>query len=58
MKYYNFHILRHTFATNCIAVGMDAKSLSEILGHSTVNITLNRYVHSSDKVKKKFLQRL
>lgn len=55
---YNFHILRHTFATNCINVGMDAKSLSELLGHSTVNITLNRYVHSSDRIKKKFLQRL
>lgn len=56
--YYNFHILRHTFATNCINVGMDAKSLSELLGHSTVNITLNRYVHSSDRIKKKYLQRL
>lgn len=58
LKDYNFHILRHTFATNCIKVGMDAKSLSEILGHSTVNITLNKYVHSSDKIKKKFLQKL
>lgn len=55
---YNFHILRHTFATNCIEVGMDPKSLSELLGHSTVNITLNRYVHSSDTIKKKYLQRL
>jgi integrase len=58
IKDYNFHILRHTFATNCIKVGMDAKSLSEILGHATVNITLNKYVHSSDKIKKKFLQKL
>jgi integrase len=58
IKKYNFHILRHTFATNCIKVGMDAKSLSEILGHATVNITLNKYVHSSDKIKKKFLQKL
>lgn len=58
LKEYNFHILRHTFATNCIKVGMDPKSLSEILGHSTVNITLNKYVHSSDKIKKKFLQKL
>ena len=58
IKEYNFHIIRHTFATNCIKVGMDPKSLSEILGHSTVNITLNKYVHSSDKIKKKFLQKL
>lgn len=43
----NFHALRHTFATRCIESGMDVKSLSEILGHSNVNITLNTYVHSS-----------
>lgn len=41
----NFHVLRHVFATNCIENGMDTKSLSEILGHSDVKITLNRYVH-------------
>ena len=44
--------MRHTFATNCIEVGMDIKSLSEILGHSDINITLRTYVHSSDKIKK------
>lgn len=43
----SFHSLRHIFATNCIAVGIDVKTLSEILGHSSVEITLNRYVHSS-----------
>ena len=58
IKDYKFHILRHTFATNCIEVGMDIKSLSEILGHSSVDITLNRYVHSSYKIKKKFLEKL
>lgn len=41
----NFHSLRHTFATNCIESGMDAKCLSEILGHSDVKTTMNRYVH-------------
>ena len=58
IRMYKFHILRHTFATHCIEVGMDPKSLSEILGHATVDITLNRYVHSSYKTKKKFLERL
>lgn len=58
IKPYKFHILRHTFATNCIEVGMDPKSLSEILGHSNVNITLSRYVHSSYQIKKKFLEKL
>ena len=42
-----FHSLRHAFATNAIALGFDVKTLSEILGHSKVEITLNRYVHSS-----------
>lgn len=47
----NFHSLRHMFATSCIAAGFDVKTLSEILGHSSVEITLNRYVHSSMKRK-------
>ncbi len=47
----NFHALRHTFATRCIEVGFELKSLSEILGHANVNITLNRYVHSSFDLK-------
>lgn len=48
----NFHVLRHTFATNCINIGMDAKSVSEILGHHDVRITLNRYVHPSMESKR------
>ncbi len=42
-----FHSLRHAFATNCVALGFDVKTLSEILGHASVETTLNRYVHSS-----------
>lgn len=49
----NFHTLRHTFATNCIASGMDPKCLSEILGHSDVQTTLNRYVHPTLEMKQK-----
>lgn len=51
----NFHILRHTFATNCIEGGTDVKSLSELLGHSDVQITLNRYVHPTLDSKRKHL---
>ena len=40
------------FATRCIEVGFDIKSLSEILGHANVNITLNRYVHPPLQLKK------
>lgn len=48
----NFHILRHTFATRCVEANVDIKSLSEILGHSNVNITMNRYVHPSLEMKR------
>lgn len=54
----NFHILRHTFATNCIEGGTDVRSLSEILGHSDVQITLNRYVHPSMDAKRRYIEGL
>lgn len=54
----HFHSLRHLFATNCIRLGFDVKSLSEILGHSSVEITLNRYVHSSFEQKRTCMERL
>ncbi len=53
-----FHTLRHTFATRCVEVGFEIKSLSEILGHSDVKITLNKYVHSSEKLKKENMDKL
>ena len=49
----NFHSLRHSFATRCVEVGFDIKTLSEILGHSDVKTTLNKYVHSSMEQKTK-----
>lgn len=54
----NFHILRHTFATNCINNGIDVKSLSEILGHSDVKITLNCYVHPTIETKRQYMNSL
>lgn len=54
----NYHALRHTFATRCIEAGFDVKSLSEILGHASVNITMNRYVHPSMELKKENMKRL
>lgn len=49
---FHFHLLRHAFASQCVGQGCDVKSLSEILGHSSVQITMNIYVHSSMKQKK------
>lgn len=54
----NYHTLRHTFATRCIEVGVDVKTLSEILGHANVSITLNTYVHSSMELKRQQLEKL
>lgn len=53
LKDVNYHALRHTFATRCVELGFDIKSLSEILGHASVNITLNRYVHPSMDLKQR-----
>lgn len=48
-----FHSLRHTFASNCIRLGGDYKAVSELLGHASVNITLNIYVHPQMSEKKR-----
>ena len=58
IKNKNFHALRHTFATNCIGSGADIKSLSEILGHSDVKITMNRYVHPTTETKRQHMNSL
>ena len=58
IPYKKFHTLRHTFASRCIKVGMDIKSLCEVLGHSNISTTMNIYVHSSYEIKKKYIDRL
>ena len=40
-----FHDLRHTFATHALAGGVDAKTLSGILGHTNASFTLDTYPH-------------
>lgn len=54
----HFHTLRHTFATRCVEVGFEIKSLSEILGHSSSKITLDRYVHPSLELKRMNMEKL
>jgi integrase len=54
----HFHTLRHTFATRCVEVGFEIKSLSEILGHASTTITLDRYVHSSMELKRDNMNKL
>ena len=53
----NFHATRHTFATRCVELGFDIKSLSEILGHASVTITMNKYVHPTLELKAENMNR-
>ena len=53
-----FHSLRHTFATRALECGMDVKTLSEILGHKSPTVTLNRYVHSLMEHKRDMMNKL
>ncbi len=53
-----FHTLRHTFASQCIELGIDYKTVSEIMGHSNINTTLNLYVHSNFSLKEKAINEL
>lgn len=58
VEHHRFHNLRHTYATNCVEDGVNTKILSENLGHSNVNITLQLYVHPSMKTKKAEMNKL
>lgn len=55
---YNFHTTRHTFATRSLSFGMDVKTLSVILGHTNIKITLDLYVHITDEEKRKQINKL
>lgn len=58
IRHYGFHSLRHTFATRCYHLGMDIKTLSELLGHSCPSITLKKYVHSNINIKRSQLDNI
>ena len=48
-----FHDLRHTFATHALASGVDAKTLSGILGHTKASFTLDTYTHVTGDMQKR-----
>lgn len=50
IKHISMHILRHTFATRCAMSGkMKIKSLQSILGHSSISMTMDYYVHADEE---------
>lgn len=53
IKRFSMHVLRHTFATRCIEAGMKPKTLQKILGHSSIQITMDLYVHVTEEEKQK-----
>lgn len=55
-KHYGFHSLRHTFATRLLERGVDIKTISELMGHSSPTITLGRYVHTNIHSKRKAVE--
>lgn len=58
IQIFSFHTLRHTYATRCAEHGMDAKTLSRLLGHSSSNTSLNIYVHPSLDIAMQYLEQI
>lgn len=56
IKRFSMHVLRHTFATRCIEAGMKPKTLQKLLGHSSIQITMNLYVHVTEDEKQKEME--
>ena len=55
---YNFHVLRHTFATRAIAKSVDIKTVSVLLGHTDVNFTMKKYVHPNMEHKRTQIEKV
>ena len=56
--HYTFHTIRHTFATRAIENDMPVKVVSEILGHSSVQLTMDLYCHPSISAKRNVLEKM
>jgi hypothetical protein len=53
-----FHDLRHSHATLSLAAGTDLKTISASLGHSTISVTANTYLHAVESLQKDSANRL
>ena len=58
VPFHHFHTIRHTFATRAIENDMPVKVVSEILGHSSVQLTMDLYCHPSVSAKRNVLEKM
>lgn len=58
LKQYTFHALRHTFATRALEAGIPVKVVSKILGHASVQITMDTYQHVLPELQSEAMNRL
>lgn len=58
VEYRSPHITRHTFASDLRAAGVDAKTISRLLGHSRVNISLDVYIHSDEDAARDAIKKI
>lgn len=55
---FSAHTFRHTFATRCIEAGILPKTVQKYLGHASLQMTMDLYVHVTDEFKQKELEKL
>lgn len=58
IEHKTFHALRHTFATRALEKGVAPKVVSEILGHSSIQITLDTYTHVSPELQSNAMEKI
>lgn len=56
--YFTPHTLRHTFATRCFESGMQPKTLQELLGHNSLEMTMGLYTHVTEEMKQREVEKI
>lgn len=58
IEHFSTHTLRHTFATRCAEAGMPPKVLQVVMGHSSISVTMDIYVHCTDNARQDEMQKI